>query len=72
MTTRYGNQFSATDSLKKANGTSHNSPIKAFKNRFALGTEGGTVGPYLIAKIGIGHVIEWFNFNRLFVDWQSC
>jgi len=63
MTTRYGTQFSASDSLKKANGTSHNSPIKAFKNRFALGTEGGTVGPYLIAKIGIGHVIDEFRLD---------
>jgi hypothetical protein len=63
MTTRYGTQFSATDPLKKANGTSHNSPIKAFKNKFALATEGGTVGPYKIASIGIGHVIDEFKLD---------
>lgn len=63
MTTRYGTQFSATDALKKANGTSHNSPVKGFKNKFALATEGGTVGPYLLAKVGVGHVIDEFKLD---------
>ena len=63
MTTRYGTQFSSTDALKKANGTSRNSPLKAFKNKFALATEGGTVGPYLLAKVGPGHVVDEFKID---------
>lgn len=56
--TKYGSQFSATDALKKANGTSHNSPQKVFKNKFALATEGGTAEPLKIASIGPGHVFD--------------
>lgn len=56
--TKYGSQFSATDQLKKANGTSHNSPAKIFKNKFALETDGGTAEPLVIAKVGPGHVFD--------------
>ena len=55
---KYGSQFSSTDQLKKANGTSHNSPIKAFKNKFALATDGGTSESLVIGRVGPGHVID--------------
>ncbi len=56
--TKYGSQFSAIDPLKKANGSSHASPSKVFKNKFALATEGGTAEPLKIAAIGPGHVLD--------------
>lgn len=56
--TKYGSQFSATDPLKYANGSSHNSPSKVHKNKFALATDGGTAEPLKIGVLGPGHVFD--------------
>jgi hypothetical protein len=58
MTTRYGQQFSGTDPLKKADGQSHNAGLRVYSNAFALATEGGTVGPYLVARLAEGAVFD--------------
>jgi L-asparaginase/Glu-tRNA(Gln) amidotransferase subunit D len=55
MTTRFGQQFSGTDPLKKADGQVQNAGGREFKNGFNLATEGGTVGPYLLGRLAQGN-----------------
>lgn len=57
--TKYGSQFSGTDPLKKADGQTHNAGVRAYKNQFALATDGGTSEPIKIAELGPG--VTWEN-----------
>lgn len=54
--TKYGSNFSATDTLKKANGTSHAAAVRAFANHFALATDGGTTETMVLAILPAGCV----------------
>lgn len=56
--TKYGSQFSGTDTLKRAAGESHNAAARVYKNSFALATDGGTSEPLKIAALAAGDVLD--------------
>lgn len=56
--TKFGSQFSATDGLKKSDGSSHDAGLRSFKNSFDLTVDGGGVEPLKIADLPSGCVVE--------------
>lgn len=56
--TKYGSAFSATDTLMKAPGQSHDAALRVFTNVFDLAVDGGTSQALKLAAVGPGVVIK--------------